>query len=176
MNDNRSQCNLPVEYESIGRPSINLANSATTASFTIIKKNNIYNNEVKSFEYILSLSANSHGFNTFSLAMDIEDTLKLAIVINKLRARQRISESENVTIAARGERNFTLQFNTSGTADTIAKAYFNLSKSKAFYLPISSYSISIIYAKCIELFSLNHGCSPQDLLIYYPVLAINKDK
>lgn len=167
----------PQMYEPIGRPSTTVSNSSVTASFTINKKNNIYRNQIMSFEYVVSLTANSGARGNFSLTLDIEEILTLATSINLLRAhaQAKVGKSKYITIASRNKRNFTLQFNDMSTEErgAVAKAYFNLSQEQKFYLPLGGNAVSVIYAKCIETLSLNHNCSPSDLFVFYPSLKPN---
>ncbi|WP_191603743.1 hypothetical protein [Marinomonas algicola] len=165
----------PSQYETVDRSSVSISNAKGTASFTITKKNNIYENEIKSFEYMLSLVSNAAGFSPFSVLLDVEDILNLAYSLNRLRvhAFKKVTKSTNITICSRGGRNFTLQLKDMSqhkANDPICLAYFNFSKEEKYFLPLSSLSASSIYAKCIEFLAVNHGCVPSELPIFYPFL------
>ncbi len=167
--NNRSQ----LDYELIGRPSTNLANSVTTASLTLKKKNSYFDKALISFEYVISLTANKSNFDTFTIILDTEEVLRLASSINELRIQKDKSKQKTFTIASRNNnKNLTIQTiersSTSGT--DVAKAYFNHSKDIYFYLNLNGHTISVLYAKCIELLCLSNSCNPLDLFVYYPSL------
>ncbi|MFT2112638.1 hypothetical protein [Marinomonas sp. 2405UD68-3] len=165
-----------TEYETLMRPATSFSNAKGTASLSILKRNNIFRGEIKSFEYMISLVSNAEGYRSFSMLLDIEDTLNLAHIINQLRSHisKKIGKSKNITVCTRGSRNLTFQFKDMTQHmpnDPICNAYFNFSKDEKYFLPLSYLTASSIYAKCIEFLSLNHACSPSELHIFYPFLS-----